>query len=56
MNESIFCIQFLPVIRLSSLTKAWRPQKVTNTRVLTPIAADVEARIVIAQTFSRSPL
>jgi hypothetical protein len=54
--DSIFCIQFSPVIRLESLTKTWRPQNVTNTRVLTPIAALVDARIIVAQTFSRSPL
>ena len=31
-------------------------QNVTKTRVLTPIAALVEARIIVAQTFSSSPL
>ncbi len=56
MNESIFCIQVSPVIRFESLTKTWRPQKVTKTRVRTPIAAPVEARMRVAQTFSRSPL
>ena len=54
--DSIRCIQFLPVMRFESLTKTWRPQKVTKTRVLTPMAALVEARIMVAQTFSRSPL
>ena len=54
--DIIFCIQFSPVIRFESLTKTWRPQNVTKTRVLTPIAALVEARIIVAQTFSRSPL
>ena len=54
--DSILCIQFSPVIRFESLTKTWRPQNVTNTRVRTPIAALVEARISVAQTFSRSPL
>ena len=56
MTDSIFCIQFSPVIRFSSLTKAWRPQNVTKTRTVTPIAAAVEARIMVAQIFSRSPL
>ena len=54
--DIIFCIQFSPVMRFASLTKTWRPQKVTKTRVLTPIAALVEARIIVAQTFSSSPL
>ncbi len=56
MADIIFCIQFWPVIRFSSLTKAWRPQKVTKTRVLTPMAPLVEARIIMAQIFSSSPL
>ncbi len=30
--ESIFCIQFLPVMRFSGFTNVWRPQKVTKTR------------------------
>ena len=56
MADSILCIQFSPVMRFESLTKAWRPQNVTKTRVRTPMAALVEARISVAQTFSRSPL
>ena len=54
--DIIFCIQFSPVMRFWSLTKTWRPQNVTNTRVLTPMAALVDARIIVAQTFSSSPL
>ena len=54
--DIIFCIQFSPVIRLPSLTNAWRPQKVTNTLVGIAMAPAVEARIMAAQTFSSSPL
>ena len=56
MKDSIFCIQFWPVIRRESLMNVWRPQNVTKTRVFTPIAALVEARIMVAQVFSSSPL
>ena len=56
MKDSIFCIQFLPVIRMLSLTKVWRPQNVTKTWTFAPMAAPVEARIMVAQVFSRSPL
>ena len=56
MNDSIRCIQFLPVMRRLSLTNVWRPQKVRKTFVGTPLAAAVEARISEAQVFSRSPL
>ena len=53
---SIFCIQFWPVIRRPSLTNVWRPQNVTNTLVGMAIAPAVDARIIAAQVFSRSPL
>ena len=56
MADIIFCIQFWPVIRFSSLTKPWSPQNVTKTRHLTPIAPAVEASSIVAQTFSSSPL
>jgi len=56
MMDSIFCIQFWPVTRLPSRTKVWRPQKVTNTLVVMPSEAEVEARIIAAQVFSSSPL
>ena len=52
----IFCIQFSPVIRTPGFTNVWRPQKVTNTLVGVPMAPAVEARIMAAQVFSRSPL
>ena len=56
MTESIFCIQFSPVTRLPSFTKVWRPQKVTKTLHGMAIAPAVEARIMAAHVFSRSPL
>ena len=56
MTDSIFCIQFSPVMRRSSWTNVWRPQNVMKTRHLTPMAPAVDARIMVAQTFSRSPL
>ena len=56
MNDIIFCIMLSPVIRTSSLTKAWRPQNVRKTRTVAPIAAPVVARIIAAQIFSSSPL
>ncbi len=56
MNDIICCIQFSPVMRTSSLTNVWRPQKVTNTLVGIAMAPAVEARIMAAQIFSRSPL
>ena len=56
MKDIIFCITPSPVMRFSSLTKAWRPQNVRKTRTLAPIAAPVVARIIVAQVFSSSPL
>jgi hypothetical protein len=56
MTLSIFCIQVRPVMRTSSRTKVWSPQKVRKIFVGTPLAAAVEARISDAQVFSRSPL
>ena len=57
MKDSIFCIQFWPVMRLPSLTNVWRPQKVTNTLAWhAHRAPDVDARIMAAQVFSSSPL
>src|SRR5579859_568764 len=56
ITESIFCIQFSPVMRISFLTSGKRPQNVKKMVVSFPIAAPVVARIMVAQTFSRSPL
>src|SRR5687768_15069385 len=56
MAASIRCIQFSPVIRTSSRTNASRPQKVTKTLVLMPLAAAVDDRMRTGQTRSRSPL
>src|SRR5450759_3848259 len=54
--ESIFCIQFSPVMRTWFLTSGKRPQNVKNTVVSLPIAAPVVARINVGQTLSSSPL
>src|SRR5688572_449715 len=56
MAASMRCIQFSPVIRTSSRTKASRPQNVTKTFVLTPLAAAVDDRMRTGQMRSRSPL
>ena len=56
MKDIIFCITLSPVMRFWSFTKTWRPQKVRKIRTLAPIAAPVEARIIVAQVFSSSPL
>src|SRR5687768_13007437 len=56
MADSIRCIQFSPVIRTPSRTKARSPQNVTKTLVRTPLAAAVDARIRTGQIRSRSPL
>ncbi len=55
IRVSIFCIQFSPTIRFWSLTNGSRPQKVTNTRQRTPLAAAVDDRMRTGQTLSRSP-
>src|SRR5579859_412674 len=54
--ESIFCIQFSPVIRTSFLTRGKSPQKVKKTVVSLPMAAPVVARIRVGQILSSSPL
>src|SRR5581483_2846970 len=53
---TIFCIQFSPVIRTSSLTSENRPQNVKKIVVCIPIAAPAVARIICGHTLSRSPL
>src|SRR5579859_3888882 len=54
--ESIFCIQFSPVMRTSFLTSGKRPQNVKKTVVSLPIAAPAVARISVGQILSSSPL
>ena len=56
MTDIIFCIQFSPKVRFSGLTRAMKPQKVKKMETSIPEAAAVEARMVVAQVFSRSPL
>ena len=56
MKDIIFCIQFLPVMRLLVLHEGLEPQNVTKTIVSISIAPAVEARISVAQVFSSSPL
>ena len=56
MKDIIFCIQFRPVMRFLSLTKACRPQNVTKMDISISMAAAVEAMIIDAQVFSSSPL
>jgi hypothetical protein len=55
MTESIFCIQFSPVMRTSFFTSGNSPQNVKNTVVSRPIAAPVVDRISVGHTWSRSP-
>src|SRR5450759_4682414 len=54
--DSIFCIQFSPVMRTWFLTSGKRPQNVKKTVVSLPIAAPVVARIRVGQILSSSPL
>src|SRR5581483_7314739 len=54
--ESIFCIQFSPVMRTSFLTSGKSPQNVKKIVVSFPIAAPVVARISVGQILSSSPL
>src|SRR5574338_1036478 len=56
MNESIFCIQFSPVIRIPGFTSGKKPQKVKKMLTCWPLAAADEARMVVAHVRSRSPL
>src|ERR1700694_1010459 len=56
ITESIFCIQFSPVMRTSFLTSGNRPQKVKNTVVSFPMAAPVVARMRVGHILSSSPL
>ncbi len=54
--DSIFCIQFSPVMRTSFFTSGNRPQNVKNTVVCIPIAAPLVARINVGHMRSSSPL
>src|SRR6266536_622169 len=56
ISDSPFCIQFLPVIRLSLRWSTRSPQKVKKTSTSRPDAAPVVARIMTGQTRSRALL
>src|SRR3954462_4045331 len=56
ITESIFCIQFSPVMRVPGFTSANSPQNVKNTDDSIPDAAAVVERISVGQIRSRSPL
>ncbi|MNG37081.1 hypothetical protein D3C84_1243170 [compost metagenome] len=54
--DSPFCIQFVPVTRLSFFCSTRSPQNVKNTSTWRPEAAAVVARIMTGHTRSRSLL